>query len=80
MQNEHLTPALSPFCFADSAKRGEGENHIPLRDEASGIQNVDMYFSRFQRPLKKDATSFACGFVCAAFLAAAAVCIALILK
>jgi len=24
-ETRHLTPALSPFCFADSAKRGEGE-------------------------------------------------------
>ena len=25
MRTKHLTPALSPFCSADSAKRGEGE-------------------------------------------------------
>ena len=25
MNTKHLTPALSPFCSADSAKRGEGE-------------------------------------------------------
>ena len=25
MRTKHLSPALSPFCSADSAKRGEGE-------------------------------------------------------
>jgi hypothetical protein len=31
-ETRHLTPALSPFCSADSAKRGEGETFPAYRD------------------------------------------------
>jgi Putative restriction endonuclease len=46
--NEHLTPALSPFCSADSAKRGEGET-LPASCQ---IMSLDPCQSRIKNSVK----------------------------
>jgi hypothetical protein len=54
---KHLTPALSPFCSADSAKRGEGET-LPASMKANadgfyGQQNCLRYV--VGQPFQEDA-------------------------
>ena len=48
MEIKHLTPALPPFCSADSAKRGEGET-LPA---FVGVTQSAMFFAMGKDDLK----------------------------